>query len=291
MPQLDPNVEMQFRWMQFLVWRRWMAVAALIISISIAAVTVGDSIIRFRIYDDKVRRCDAGMKSGFDKNYDPEYGTTNPNEIMENMLKKFSASQSALVMKGMPTGAGVNLEEFNVPPLSAPGLNHKLANTNRYVIGECRWAPFESFSKMPGAPPQVVPEGSASDPFATLKNPNLPFLNVDSAKTGCHPKDKKQYAQQRSCLCSYNLQTWEDYKVRPNLLFNSNSQPLHSPLYDSGSIWASQVSQIRPQRNVTSSDFSPRSIAKHRKLLTSRKQPLCSIGTSRLMAFTLVSVS
>jgi hypothetical protein len=154
LPQLNPKVEMQFRWMQFIVWRKWMAGAALAISLVILAVTASDTYFRHRIWRDKIRRCEAGKHSGFEKTYDPSYGPTDPDKLLQAMLEPFPDKEDRYAH----TKKYVN---------STTSSGHDTSG-NMIRIAECRWAPFAPFQREKPATPKAPSSQEEASPFAKM---------------------------------------------------------------------------------------------------------------------------
>jgi hypothetical protein len=90
LPQLNPRIESQFRWLQFMVWRRWMAGAALAISLCILAVTIWNTMLKFNIQQDQISRCREGGLNGFEATYDPPQAAST---VLDDMIKPFETAQ------------------------------------------------------------------------------------------------------------------------------------------------------------------------------------------------------
>ena len=199
LPQLNPRIESQFRWLQFMVWRRWMAGAALAISLCILAVTIWNTMLKFEIQQDQLRRCREGGLNGFEATYDPPQAAST---VLDDMIKPFETAQ--------------------VWRRDRKGINYTAGVDQGVFLGECRWAPFAPFeTTMPAAPVAAASSTgssstSTSNPFASLQDAAMPFLtSYQKEGVGCHASLRTQHAQQQSCVCAINLQVRGHHSSSP----------------------------------------------------------------------------
>jgi len=189
-PQLDPRVEGQFKWMQFLVWRKWMAAGALLISSIILLMTAYDVQSRMHSLFATIERCEAGIDNSWEV---PGHPNEDPQDILDSMVHPFGDVKMYMFPLVSP------MQSF--PPAVSAGVSENI------FMGECAWMPFNRYTPHVPPRPQLrvqneTPGFGTSVPRSFIKAPD---------DLGCNKDKKEQYAQPQECICGVQVQVFEDY--------------------------------------------------------------------------------
>jgi hypothetical protein len=217
LPQLNPENDRQYKWIQYMVWRKWMMVTALCVSVIICGVTTGQILLQMEHLYDVVDRCESGDNNMILDTAEHQTGHSGKKIKRTDVLDK--------LMK--PVG-GTNVKSYRhkcAPPLSAETSAissyaagellecDELAASSSLMVGECKWFPFIPWTKTPPDAP-VKANSTTGSPTAMLNvGSNANFLGKIS-ESGCGTDGEHknmQYTQSQSCVCSHNLQVFTNY--------------------------------------------------------------------------------
>eukprot|EP00935_MAST-01C_sp_MAST-1C-sp1_P000604 g604.t1 len=216
LPQLNPKNPNQYSWIQFMVWRRWMMMAALCVSVVICGVTVGQIKVQFDHLYDVLDRCKSSENSTI---LDPSgsgqrveraalldklLAPIEPLNIYRSECTATSTSDTAPA--SITVGSPLSCEK----EVFAGGLTEQASVT---IHGKCKWFPFAPWTKEP-PPTPVKPNNTKGSTISALNiGADANFLgqlgNSGCGTDGSHKS--KQYTQSQACACSHALQVFENY--------------------------------------------------------------------------------
>jgi hypothetical protein len=186
LPQLNPKNDRQYKWIQYMVWRKWMMVTALIVSIIICGVTTCQILVQMNHLWDVVERCESGDSNTI---LDPAEHATghsgkklNRMAVLEKLMKPVGGSNfrsyrhkcappvSEAVIPSFAVGEALQCDEMMTDNYEEVG--------GELMLGECKWFPFIPWTKTPPSPPA---QSACSDRWTSNNVPYYPGDCVQNA--------------------------------------------------------------------------------------------------------------
>ena len=195
---LNTENAMQFHWLQFLVWRRYLMSGALFISLVILSVTVIDFLHVEAKLADTLARCKEGSSLEFERT---ENLTVGREEVIHEVALPFPASTPVVRFKCRdPT----ELAQKPGDNSGACAERVEMQTTYGNSFGRCNWFPFSPWMKNK-PPDRVEPKGSTTaNPFAAFESEEVGFLEKFN-DAGCSV-NSVQYSQPQACVCGLSFQ-------------------------------------------------------------------------------------
>jgi hypothetical protein len=206
MPQLNAGNAWQYDWAQFMVWRRWLLVTALLTSCIILAISAVHLKTSYEKLMDVLQRCDDGSDPTI---YSPSDGKFVARDaVLDDLLQPLDIAGKTSRFVCAPPANGVTGYSFGQEMNCSTEVNQPdVLPDSGNMFGECKWFPFAPWMKdLPTPMHQTLSNSTVSQAFGFG---NMNFMSKASG-AGCGAGNK-QYAQAQTCICSTNLEVFDSF--------------------------------------------------------------------------------